>query len=522
MSTVPQAPATPPTAPGAGYERLGGRRLGVPDAVAQSVGFLGPVFSMAFLVPLVVGLANPTGKGGGIASPISVLIATVGVVAIGWLVAKFARQVHAAGGLYDYVSRGLGERAGVATGILYYAGILLLSIGLIVLIGGYVHDTVLSEFNKTPLPQWAWSAIVIALLVVVLYTGVRVSTRAQLVLALISFLVVLGFFIMVIVKLGHHNSVAPFKPSSAAQGWNGIFFGVLYGVLLFVGFETAANLGEETKEPKRAIPIAVFVSVGIAAVFFVLGTYAQLAGYHFNLRVMGLPQNVAGPLFGIAGPSPGYGSVWIRRLVELVVLLDMLAVALGTGVSSTRGIFALARDRRLPPVLARVSSRRGTPVAAIGVLAVLATVNVVLTQTWSGLFALPGTPHYFSIFSWDSTFGSFALVVVYLVLCVGAAWSFRRASGVVATMLAALIGVAIMGGAIYASFDGVHSPTIWAPWSAIGVLVVGILIAVGTKGRTPAAMHLKDLAVNPELARLESPRLVPGPVGGLIPGRPPS
>ncbi|HEV3213979.1 MAG TPA: APC family permease [Acidimicrobiales bacterium] len=518
--------------PTSDYERLGARRLGLADVVAQSVGFLGPVFSAAFLVPLVVGIISATGKGGGGAAPLSVIIAAVGVVALGWLVSRYARQVHAAGGLYDYVSRGLGERAGVAAGILYYAGILLLSVGLIVLVGGYVHDTVLSEFNKTPLPIWAWSAILIALVLGVLYTGVRISTRAQLVLALVSLLVVTGFFVMVIVKLGHQNSWSPFKPSSSAQGWSGIFFGVLYGVLLFVGFETAANLGEEAKEPKRMIPIAVIATALIAAAFYVLATYAQLAGFHFNLTAMGA--NAGGPLFALGGPGPlGYGSVWIRRLLELVVLFDMVAVALGTGVASTRGIFALARDRRLPAPLASVSRRRGTPVGAIVVLGVLAAANVVIASDWTRLFALPNTPHYFAIFAWDSTFGGFALVVVYLLMCVGSIRSFLPAPGRLLAMLAALVGIAITGGAIYASFYKVAKPTIYAPYAALGVLVVGIVIAVATKGRTPAAMHLEDLAVNPELARLEpltvatpqSPgHLIgstePAPPGeGLLPGR---
>lgn len=505
------------------YERLGARRLGLPDVVAQSVGFLGPVFSAAFLIPLVVGIGvSASGKGGGVAAPLSVIIAAVGVIALGWLVSRYAREVHAAGGLYDYVSRGLGERAGVAAGIAYYAGILFLSIGLIVLVGGYVHDTILQgEFHKTPLPAWAWSGILIVLVLAVLYTGVRISTRAQLVLALISLLVVTGFFVMVIVKLGHHNSWAPFKPSSSTQGWSGIFFGVLYGVLLFVGFETAANLGEEAKEPKRTIPIAVIATALIAAGFYVLAAYAQVAGFHFSLQAI-KNANATGPLFTLGQPGPtGYGGLWINRLLELVVLLDMIAVVLGTGVSSTRGLFALARDRRLPAPIATVSRRRGTPMGAIAVLGVLAIANVVIATKWTSLFALPQTPHYFAIFAWDSTFGAFALVVVYLLMCVGSIRNFITKPGRVPAVLAALVGIAITGGAIYASFYKVTKPTIYAPYAALGVLVAGGVIAFATKGRTPAAMHLKDLAVNPDLARSEPLAVVaPEPMQrGMMPGR---
>lgn len=484
------------------YERLGGRRLGVADAVAQSVGFLGPVFSSAFLVPLVVGIISATQKGGGEAAPLSVILATVGVAALGWLVARYARQVHAAGGLYDYVSRGLGERPGVAAGVLYYVGILLLSIGIIVLIGGYVHTTIESEWHKSPLPQWGWSAIVVVLLLAVLYTGVRISTRLQLALATVSFLVVLGFLINVVVKVGRHNSWTPFQPHSASLGWSGIFFGVLYGVLLFVGFETAANLGEETRNPRRAIPVAVLATVAIAALYYVFATYAELAGYHFSVGAMA--NNALQPLFPLANPGAnGYGAVWLRRLLELVVLLDMLAVTLGTGVSGTRGVFALARDRRLPSGLAAVSKRHGTPVAAMLLLGVLATVNIVLTQTWTGLFAQAGLAHYFSMFLWDSTFGGFALICVYFLMCVGSIVSFATEKGRVISILAALVGIAITAGAIWASFYKVTRPTLYAPYGALGVLVVGFLIALLTRGRKPASLHLEDLAVNPDLARME-------------------
>ena len=71
-----------------GYERLGAKILALPDVIAQSVGFMGPVFSSAFVIPLVVGVISASGKGGGVASPLSVLIAAVGVFALGWMPAE--------------------------------------------------------------------------------------------------------------------------------------------------------------------------------------------------------------------------------------------------------------------------------------------------------------------------------------------------------------------------------------------------------------------------------------------------
>ena len=99
-----------------GYERLGAKLLSLPDVVAQSVGFMGPVFSSAFVIPLVIGVISASGEGGGVASPLSVLIAAVGVFALGWIVSTYAKEIHAAGSLYDYVARGLGERVELRRG----------------------------------------------------------------------------------------------------------------------------------------------------------------------------------------------------------------------------------------------------------------------------------------------------------------------------------------------------------------------------------------------------------------------
>ena len=120
------------------YERLGGtKKLTLVDAVAQSVGFMGPVFVMAFLVPLLVGL-NAAGKGAGAAAPLSVLIAGVGVLGLGWIVAEYARRIQAAGSLYDYVTAAFGRRAGFVAGWVYYGGMTALTLAIGLAFGGFL------------------------------------------------------------------------------------------------------------------------------------------------------------------------------------------------------------------------------------------------------------------------------------------------------------------------------------------------------------------------------------------------
>jgi amino acid transporter len=477
-------PSTPPSATD-GSGRLGGsgRKLTLVDVVAQSVGFMGPVFSIAFLVPLVVGLISVTGNGAGVAAPLSVLIAAGGVLAIAWIVGEYAKRIQAAGALYDYVTDGLGEKLGAAAGFLYYLGIMALGGGLLVLIAGTIHDTLAAEFSWNSIGVTWWSVILLVLVAAVMYLGVALSTRTQLVLALISIATVLVFSIYVIIKVGSGNQLATaFNPAESPSGWSGIAFGIVYGVLLFTGFETAANLGEETEHPKRDIPRAVLTSVILVGAFYLVCTYAQVAGYNFNLETMGA--NAAAPLFGLAAPAEagGYGGVGITRLLELVVVLDMLAVLIGISVASSRGIFAMSRDHRFPSVLGRVS-RRGTPLNAGLVVLVFFAIVIVLTNRAISLFALPGYPHYFAMFSWGSSFGGLALAVIYLLLCIGALRGLRDHPKFVQVVITAVIGGVVTAAAIFGAIYQVSAPTIYAAWAALGVFALGLLLAFVAPGR---------------------------------------
>jgi amino acid transporter len=331
----------------------------------------------------------------------------------------------------------------------------------------------------------------------VLYFGVQLSTRTQLTLALVSAAVVLAFFVYVISQA--ENDVArAFNPNEAPDGLTGVLFGILYGVLIFVGFETAANLAEETHQPKRAIPRAVLFSVIVVSIFYLIASYAEVAGFGFSVRTFA--SAAAAPLFALASPEAagGYGSTTILRVMELVVLLDILAVGIGAAVASTRGIFAMARDRRLPGPLAAVSSRYETPVGAIAFLMVVQAAFILATEFWNDLFALPDLPHYFSIFAWASTFGGFALVVVYLLMAVGALFGLRDHPSYVGVVIAALVGIALTGGAIYGSFADVPSPTILAPIYALIWAGIGLLYMLVVRGREPARVALADLSTGEE------------------------
>ncbi|MCI0632821.1 MAG: APC family permease [Actinobacteria bacterium] len=482
-----------PLVVGEEYERLGGKKLSLIDVLAQSVGFMGPVFVSAFVLPLMFGFGF-SGRGAGTSSGLVVLLSAIGVFALAWIVSRYAKKIHAAGALYDYVSQGLGNTIGAAAGWLYYGGTIVLTTALGVLLGGYVHDNLLPAFEIGPFfPIWVWDAILALGLFAVLYFGVQLSTRLQLTLALVSMAVVLIFVITVIADLGGDNDFGKVFDPSPEGGFSGILFGVLYGVLAFVGFETAANLAEETATPKRSIPRAVLGSVVIVGVFYLIVAYVEVAGFGFDLAVILDPAVAGAPLFALAAPgATEFGSeFWLKTLL-VVVFLDMLAVYVGAGVASTRGVFALARDRRLPKMAASVSGH-GTPTGAIVLLIVIQALWILLAEGNDTIFALPDLPHYFSIFAWGAAFGAFALVVVYFVLSVSGLIGLAKDEGYAGVVVASFVGMVVSAGAIFGSFYKVPSPLWLAALYALIWGGIGLVVMLAVRGRRPASEALAEL-----------------------------
>ena len=176
-------------------------------------------------------------------------------------------------------------------------------------------------------------------------------------------------------------------------------------------------------------------------------------------------------------------------------------------VASTRGVFAMARDRRLPAVFASVSKRYGTPVGAIVLLMVVQAVLIVVAEANDTLFALPGLDHAFSVFAWCATFGAFALIVVYLLMSLGAINGLKDDPHKVELWCSVILGIVVTGAAIFGSFYKVPSPTLLAPMGG------------GDLGRARPAVHARGQGARASERRVARPAgvgRVPEGGGGAV------
>lgn len=453
--------------------------LSLKDVVAQSVGFNGPVFSVAALMALVVG-ASQTGRGSGIATPIVVVIVGIGMLAIYWLISRYAKRIHACGSLYDYVSDGFGQRAGFLAGWVYYLATTALWLATILAFGGFANGFLVSAFGWD-VPWWVLSLAFLAVTAAVLFFGVRIATRAQLVLVLVSALVVFLFSLSVIFQGGSDGlSWTPLDPTSVS--FSDLFYGFIYAILMYVGIESAANMAEETSDPKRSIPRAMMLALGLVGVYFLVCAYSQAVGFGGGTEDAGDWASAAGgfPLFALAGGEE-FGAKWLGDLLQLMVSLDVAAVAIGVGNATSRGFFSMARDGRLPGVLGRVHPRHKTPVSAIGLLVGLSAVLIVLLAATDGLLsrATPDPnallPQWFPVFSWLSAFGGLGITLVYLVVSLAAIRSLWEFENQALLTLAGVVGAVVSVGAIFGALYKAPSPLDVVPWVLLGFIVLGVV-----------------------------------------------
>lgn len=342
------------------------------------------------------------------------------MLALGWLISLYARRGGGAGAIYDYLRR-VSPSFGLFAAGMYFLGALTLDAGGFLVIG-LLGAQVFATYLNLTLPFWVFSFVALALIIAVNYLGIRITTRAQLTLSALSVIPLLILAFAIIAQGGNNgNTLQAFSPASVpavptSVPAAGIFPGILFAITLFIGFETSASLGEETRDPRRSIPRAVIGTVVITGIFYLLVIYASDIG--FGLSNSAKWASDPAPLDTLA---TRYVGSWLAVLVDIAVLFDALVVMSAFMATTSRGLFALARHDLLPAPLARISARFRTPLGGIVFVAGVAVVLlVILASTQASASAAAVPTNVLTVFGIMSTIGSLLIELIYIGLCVAA------------------------------------------------------------------------------------------------------
>jgi amino acid transporter len=459
---------------------ISGSRLRRELSVWEAIGL-----SLALMAPSMAANINPQGTAGtvGRAVPLAFALATVGVLLIAYTFVRLSRRFHHAGSVYGFVGATLGPRAGVVAGwsllgtYIFYGVVTSTAAGIF---GAAALDTSGIWPNQ---PSWAGFAVGAVALLGVLALAVvpvRGGTRVLLTIEVATVALILVVSVIILARLA--TGTAPggrgvdFSVFTVAPGTevSAVFLGVVFGFLSFAGFEAAATLGEEAKDPRRSIPRAILGTAIFGGVYFVFVTAVEVMG--FGTDDAGVAAFISSSsLLGDLGSR--YVAAWVGDLITVGAAVSAFGCALACAVGAARMLFALSRDGIGPAAFAEISPARATPTRAT--VAVVAVMYVIIAITW---FVLGGEP--FALFVASGTIGTLILLVVYALATIGAArllfFSGRREVAawevVVPALALVLIGYTLFRNvAPYPEGAAGVYPLVSAAWILVGVVAVLVL-----------------------------------------------
>jgi amino acid transporter len=206
--------------------------------------------------------------------------------------------------------------------------------------------------------------------------GVRVSARLGTILGIFEIGVFVVLAVFLLVHAGGHNTLSVFTTKytpSGSKGISGVIAGSVYTILAFGGFEGAAPLAEETRNPRRTIQRAVLLATLLIGALYIFTTYAVDVAFGPGKFATFTTGTGSASWEGLARSL--YGIFWL--FVFLAIVNSTIANAnAGVNVSS-RTAFAMGRIGAFPRFLAQVSGKHRAPVAAIW-LGTVVTVALTL------------------------------------------------------------------------------------------------------------------------------------------------
>lgn len=337
------------------------------------------------------------------------LVYLVGFVAMLFTALSYQQMSQAfpvAGSVYAYVGRGLHESLGFLAGWSILLDYLLIPT-LLYVVGANAMASVLPA-----IPQQAWIVFFVVLNTVVNLRGVETTARANR-LFLVAQLAVLALFVVLAARaIGHgaggaNWSLRPFY-DPAAFSLPMLFGALSVAVMSFLGFDAISTLAEESRGGARAVGRATVLSLALVAALFVLQTW--LAALLLP-ELQRFPDEAASnnAFFEVARRVAG---PWLQTVIALTVAIAAaVANSLVAQAATSRLLFAMARDGRLPRFLGVVHPLRRVPQRA--------TLLVAALSLGLGLLFLGKITLLTSVCNFGALF-AFAL------LHVAVAWHFRR------------------------------------------------------------------------------------------------
>ena len=479
----------------AGLER---NAIGLTEVLFQSITHMAPAVATALSIGLATTLA------GGI-TPLAVLFALIACLFTAYSMSQLARHMSSAGGMYTYVTRGLGSFVGWLMAWAFTLAEPIVPAALFGAFGffGASFITELTGFSNDYL--WLVLAVLCGLVVWFLtYRGIEISTRTGVVLGSIEIAIFLVVSVLLIANASQPVNVNVFIPPDGNV--QPAFQGMVFCILAFVGFEAAAPLGEETREPRSTIPRAIMLSCLLIGLFYIFCYYAATVFFGPDkMQSDFLGFNEGNPWAGMANQIlPTIGSL----LVTFAIVNSCLANSNAGAIASTRSIYSLGRARLLPQALGAIHPTHQTPALATHVQGI---VGIVLAVGLGLLFNGYTSGGPITTYGFIGTMLGLLFAAMYVLVNTAAIGFFlgegRSEFNVLKHLVVPILGIVAMVIGFLSALGGVTIPIIGLDLPALpepynyAPLVAGIWMLIGLvayfflRSRSPEAIGRLGAAV---------------------------
>src|SRR3984957_17555247 len=434
--------------------------VGLPTVLMQSVAQIAPAVGILSTIAFSTSLA-------GLGAPSTYLVAFFIALVVAIALGQLAKFLPSAGGFYTYVSKTVGPESGFIGGWRYSWFVAAIPGALAGYTGFVLHNELSSQYG-VDIPWWVWTVAILVLVAIVGYRGIRVSGKALMIFSVAEMVIVIGLAVSGMVSPGPGGfSFSGLSPGTNTN-LNGFYLAVVFSIFAFTGWESAAAVAEETRNPRWAIPRALVWSVVTLGIFYVFCAWGFQIGWG-TTHLTGLASSTENPAFVLAHRV--WGGAWV--LVLLALLNSGIAVCIACTTDSTRNWYAMSRAGAFPAFLNHIHPQRHTPSRAVLAQGALALIVALGVGAWIG-----ADQAFFVL----GLVGTLAYVVVYLLGNIGVVRFFRtterRHFNLVLHLLFPVASSVALLWVAWKSLDPLpaapvrYAPTVAGLWLIFGLLVL--------------------------------------------------
>jgi amino acid transporter len=333
--------------------RLSGS-LGVGSIVFMVVAAAAPLTVIAGSVPLGIGAGN------GAAFPTTFVLCAVVLLLFAVGFCAMSPHVPDAGAFFTYVRHGLGRPLGLGAAFLALATYAAVQAAVYGYIGAAV-DQLVTGYGGPSLPWWLYTFALMAVVAVLGYRHIELSSRVLGVLLVAEIAIVVVLDAVVTVRGGAQGlSTAFLDPTQVGSGAVGI--AIMFAIASFIGFEATAVFRDEARDPERTIPRATYTALIVVGVFYAVSSWAFVSAWGDEAAVA---QAVASPGTFLLDTVTAWLGPFAGHVATVLLVTSLFAAILSFHNVAARYWYALgghrAPCRRVAPIPPAVHAGRPAP-----------------------------------------------------------------------------------------------------------------------------------------------------------------